>query len=286
MEPHELDGTWFAYDRWGEGGPLILLVHGNSQSSATFAGQVECLRERLRTIAVPSATVVAIDLPGHGESRRSATPDRDYALSRLRAVVVCAVHDLYRPSSEMLQPRQVVLVGHSLGGHLVLEASADLQNVAGVFLIGTPPVRAVSDFAKAFLPSAASAMPFTGPLTARQVDTWCRAMSRSNTDPPEEWGRAVHDTDPAVREALGRSMLSDPLYDEVALASRLDPPTALLLGADDQMISRSYVEGLRLSNLWNGGLQLIPNAGHFAHVDQPTRVNRLLVEFLSQTVGL
>lgn len=57
--------------RWGGGERPVLVVHGWSSRASRFAGLVEALRSRGRT-------VVAFDTPGHGESGGRASTILDY----------------------------------------------------------------------------------------------------------------------------------------------------------------------------------------------------------------
>ncbi|WP_328301755.1 alpha/beta hydrolase [Streptomyces sp. NBC_00435] len=61
-----VDGIPVTTYRWGDGGRPVLIVHGWSSRASRFAGFVEALRARGRT-------VVAFDAPGHGESGGRST---------------------------------------------------------------------------------------------------------------------------------------------------------------------------------------------------------------------
>ena len=55
-------------------GPAVLLMHGNSTCGQVFRNQLEgALGERYR--------LVAIDLPGHGNSANATAPKRTYCMS-------------------------------------------------------------------------------------------------------------------------------------------------------------------------------------------------------------
>ena len=46
----------------------------------------------------------------------------------------------------------VILVGHSLGGHLAIEIAEKIDNLKGLIIIGTPPVKKPMNLEEAFLP--------------------------------------------------------------------------------------------------------------------------------------
>ncbi|HSP59616.1 MAG TPA: alpha/beta hydrolase [Ornithinimicrobium sp.] len=96
--------------------PLLVLVHGSRFSRRQWDGYAELL---------PSADVVAVDLPGHGE--RVGTP---FTVEAALAVIDEAV----RSGGS---GRPVVLAGHSLGGYLASLYAADTPGaLAGLVLLG------------------------------------------------------------------------------------------------------------------------------------------------------
>lgn len=94
----------------------IVLVHGAGISKHMWRPQVESLSEKFR--------VVAFDLPGHG-IRSDTSFEFETAVSSLTDVVA----DLKTP---------VVLVGHSLGGYVVMEYAARCpKEIAGIVCSGS-----------------------------------------------------------------------------------------------------------------------------------------------------
>src|SRR3954468_13129270 len=83
-------------------GPVIVLVHGITSTSATWANLLPYLADRF--------TVIAPDLMGHGES---AKPRGDYSLgayaSGIRDLLAALGHD------------RATFVGHSLGGGVAMQ---------------------------------------------------------------------------------------------------------------------------------------------------------------------
>ena len=98
----EIHGHRIAVPLGGEG-PVLVLIHGMAGSSATWNAVLPSLAERF--------TVVAPDLPGHGDSDKPSTAD--YSLgafaSTVRDVLGCAG----------LRARHVV--GQSLGGGVAMQ---------------------------------------------------------------------------------------------------------------------------------------------------------------------
>ena len=98
------DGLPIAYTVHGEGEPTLVLIHGWLCNQDFWAEQVPFFSER--------GAVVTLDLGGHGVSGtdRSGWPLMDFGAD-VKAVV------------EELELHQVILIGHSLGGPVALEAA-------------------------------------------------------------------------------------------------------------------------------------------------------------------
>ncbi|MEV4319378.1 alpha/beta fold hydrolase [Actinocrispum sp. NPDC049592] len=88
--------------RMAGSGPAILLIHGISDNSATWAPILPALSSRY--------TVIAPDLLGHGASDK---PRADYAA----AAYACGMRDLLT----VLDVERVTVVGHSLGAGVAMQ---------------------------------------------------------------------------------------------------------------------------------------------------------------------
>src|SRR4051795_5915654 len=97
----ELHGHRVAYRSAGSG-PVIVLVHGITSTSATWERVMPALAKRF--------TVIAPDLLGHGQS---AKPRGDYSLgayaSGIRDLLIALGHE------------RATFVGHSLGGGIAMQ---------------------------------------------------------------------------------------------------------------------------------------------------------------------
>ena len=105
------------------GGPErpVLLIHGLGLTRRSWNRVARRLRNRFR--------VVTFDLRGHGASSRAADVSPPAFLGDVEAVV------------SALALQDVVLVGHSLGGHLAVAYAADHAGCAGVVAVeGGVPV--------------------------------------------------------------------------------------------------------------------------------------------------
>ncbi len=133
-------GVHIQYRVYGRGEPLVVLIHGWSCDSNYWSAQVADLKTRY--------TVATVDLAGHGGS--AANRD-DWSMQAFAADVAAVVEALRD------HPR-VVLVGHSMGGPVVVEAARRLGlRVVGVIGVDTLknvglPRPAAAETAKRFAP--------------------------------------------------------------------------------------------------------------------------------------
>lgn len=113
------DGVPIRHHVTGKGEPTIVLVHGWALDRSLWEALVPRLAGRHR--------VVTLDLGGHGESGRQRAQWTMGAFGEdVKAVV------------EAVGAKDVVLVGHSMGGPVVLEAARRTpERVKGIVLIDT-----------------------------------------------------------------------------------------------------------------------------------------------------
>jgi pimeloyl-ACP methyl ester carboxylesterase len=102
------DGVPLRYAVYGSGQPAIVFVHGWSCDRRYWLGQVGHFAARF--------TVVTVDLAGHGES---ATGRQSWTMPAFGEDVAAVVIGLDLP--------QLVLVGHSMGGDVIVEAACRLR---------------------------------------------------------------------------------------------------------------------------------------------------------------
>ena len=98
------DGIPIAYEAHGAGMPALVFIHGWSCDRSYWDAQVEPFAQ--------THQVVAIDLGGHGESGLGR---EKWTIESFGADVVAVV--------DKLSLARMVLVGHSMGGDVILEAA-------------------------------------------------------------------------------------------------------------------------------------------------------------------
>jgi pimeloyl-ACP methyl ester carboxylesterase len=113
------DGIRIAYEAYGEGTPALVFVHGWSCNRTYWEGQLQPFSRQFK--------VVAVDLAGHGESGLGREAWTMGAFGGDVAAVV-----------KKLRLDRVILIGHSMGGDVIVEAAHRLpRRVAGLVWVDT-----------------------------------------------------------------------------------------------------------------------------------------------------
>jgi pimeloyl-ACP methyl ester carboxylesterase len=271
-----LHGNRVSY-RAGGDGPLLVLIHGITSSSASWEGVLPGLAERF--------TVLAPDLLGHGQSDK---PSGDYSLGSH----ACLVRDLMLT----LGHESGTIVGHSLGGGVAMQVGYQFPELMQrLVLVSSGGLgREVSLILRAVtLPGAELVLPLIASrpvLDAGQAVS--RALGRLGLQAGSDLGqialgiaslnelgarRAFVQTARSVIDAGGQRVdARDRLY----LAQAV--PSLLVWGESDPIIPARH--GIRAHGLMPGSrLELFEAAGHFPHLDDPLRFISLIGEFVAGT---
>jgi pimeloyl-ACP methyl ester carboxylesterase len=300
MEPErfavESGGLRLAGLAWGDpAAPPLVLVHGIRDHALSFDPIARALAADFR--------VLAPDLRGHGESPRTGS----YAMAEFVADVDALVAGLglERP----------VLVGHSLGGQIVLRYAGLFDEVpaAVVSIEGLgPPRRAAEAAAEARrarlrervrslreapeprepLPDFAAALARFRQRNPRLSEARARALVERGTEPAPAGGVRFR-FDPEVSKVW--TTLSPDENEEVWSWVRC--PVLVVTAADSARYWRgrglSEVEGAefdadharKLALFADLEHVLVPDAGHMIHYDQPDVLARALTDFLKRRLG-
>ena len=256
------------YESSGSGSPVVL-IHGNSASSLTFQAQMAGNLGQ-------SHRVVAIDLPGHGESDRATDPAATYTMPGYAAVIAEVARELAADDG--------VFVGWSLGGHIVLEAVKLLPRAAGFAIFGTPPLAFPPDMENAFKPNPAMGAAFAEDLAEAEMAGFAAACLAPETSLDlAPFVADIRRTDGRARAVMGASIAPDGYEDEVEVVKHMTRPLAVLHGEHEQLVNDDYIRGLEIPTLWRGDIQMIPGAGHTPQVENPDVFSDLVASFASDS---
>jgi pimeloyl-ACP methyl ester carboxylesterase len=280
LEPREeeviLHGHRVSYRTAGHG-PVVLLIHGITGTSAQWGAIMPRLAERF--------TVVAPDLLGHG---RSAKPRGDYSLG----AYAVSVRDLLIA----LGHHRVTVVGHSLGGGIAMQFAYEYPVFSERLVVVSsgglgrevhPLLRAAT------LPGSELVLPL---ITHDRV----RAAGIAVGQILERFGlRAAPDLaemargyatlgDAGARQAFLHTLRAvlDPVGQRVSAVDRLYlagmVPTLIIWGRRDPLIPVRHAEFAHRA-MPGSRIHVFDRAGHFPHLDEPERFARALIEFIDST---
>jgi pimeloyl-ACP methyl ester carboxylesterase len=270
-----LHGHSIAYVQKGSG-PVLLLIHGMAGSLGTWRSVIDPLAR--------DATVLAVDLPGHGASSPGGG---DYSLGSLAAglrdVLTSLGHD------------RATLVGHSLGGGIAMQFSYQfpemterlvLVSSGGLGLEVSPVLRAAS------LPGANLFLSVTAEATRRASGIAGRVLRAAHSPANPGLDELVRsyaslaDGDrrsaflATVRSVVGLNGQTVAAGDRLYLAQ--DLPVLLIWGAEDPIIP---VEHARAAHeiLPDSTLAVFDGVRHFPQVEAPERFVAALEQFCATT---
>ncbi|HEX5909257.1 MAG TPA: alpha/beta hydrolase [Thermoleophilaceae bacterium] len=278
MPEISIHGRRFAYREAGDKGPTVLLVHGITNSSATWAPVTERLAAR-------GLHVLAPDMAGHGDSERQRG---DHSLGAHASIL--------RDFLAVKEVDRATIVGHSLGGGLVMQFGYQFPEMAErMVLVASGGLgREVS------LAIRAATLPFAedvlGVATSRPVTAAVGAvggaLGRLGIHPGgdiEEILRGLGSlSDGERRHAFVRTAKSviTPRGQRVAATDKLylivDLPTLLVAGRYDKVIPVEHTRAA--ARLAPGSqLEIFEDSGHFPHLDEPDRFADLVAAFVKET---
>jgi pimeloyl-ACP methyl ester carboxylesterase len=251
------DGIPLAFEVHGAGAPTLVFVHGWSCDRRYWSGQLHPLAGRYQTVAV--------DLAGHGDS---GVGRRAWTMAAFGDDVVAIV--------EQLGVGELVLIGHSMGGDVIVEAALRLgDRVAGLVWVdtyntlGEPPT---GDEIEAFL------APFREDFV-----TATRALVRRLFTPDAdaelvEWVAA--DMSAAPPE-IAVDALEHAVGNERGILAGLRELTAPVVAINPDA-RPTDTEALRRHGMKT---VLMSGVGHFLMMEDPDRFNRLLGAVIEECRG-
>lgn len=249
-------------------GPPVFFVHGNSSSKQCFQKQMaSSLSRRFR--------LVAIDLLGHGQSAHASHSEPpSYTLKGWADAVIGA--------ASALDVSDAVFVGHSLGGHVLLEAAPSLPEAKGFVLFGAPPLgKPPSNHA--FLADPAGAAFIKPELSDAEIDSWGGACVAQSSKRLSNFSAHVRQADSRVRSSVAACLEHLLFHDELSILADMEVPVALLHGTEDRFVNARYLDELNVPTLWRGAVQRIEGAGHYPQWEKPRIFNDLLAAFVEDT---
>ena len=232
----------------------IVLLHGFTQTGASWAPVIAALGERYRALN--------LDLPGHGMAGERRPISFEDCVADLTA----------------LPPERFALCGYSLGGRVALRAALDLPDrIERLTLISASPGIA-DDTARAERREEDEAL--AAELESMSIEDFASrwaAQPLFEDQPPDVAATAHADrlrNDPSALATALRGLGSgtmEPLHDRLA---ELTIPVTLVAGERDTKYLTIAEE--MAASIPRAELAVVPGAGHAAHLERPEEVAALL----------
>jgi pimeloyl-ACP methyl ester carboxylesterase len=251
------DGVRIVYEVHGQqapSDPALLLVHGWSCDRTYWRDQFEPLSRRFK--------VIAIDLAGHGDSGLERT---DWTMASFGDDVAAVV--------EALDLNRVVLVGHSMGGDVIIEAARKVRSrVSGLVW--------VDDYKELGNPrSAEQARVFIAPFKADFVNVtqkFVRGMFGPSADPALVERVALDMASAPQNVALGALQAAMSFDREVPGALKQLKLRVVALNAADPPTDTASLRRHGVDTV------VIGDVGHFLMLERPKQFNAALVKIIDR----
>jgi pimeloyl-ACP methyl ester carboxylesterase len=259
LDEIEVEGLGIAFERRGEGPPLVLL-HGFVGDSREWRRQIDDLSDEF--------TVVAWDAPGSG---RSSDPPESFRLADYADCLAAFIDAL-----GLARPH---VAGLSFGGALALELYRRHPTIPKSLVLasayagwaGSLPDEIIEQRLKQTLQAADSP---PEKLVRSMIPTMFSGSPRA--EPVEAFREIMLEIHPAGLRAMARSLAEADLRD---ILPRITVPTLLLYGDQDVRAPLTVAQDLH-AKIPASRLALMPGVGHMSSVEAAERFNAEVRSFL------
>jgi pimeloyl-ACP methyl ester carboxylesterase len=256
-EVFSADGVSIHFQVQGQGEPALVFIHGWSMDLSYWDKQVAHFEGKY--------TVVTLDLAGHGDS---GIERKDWAVEAYSKDVEAVVKNLDLDS--------VILIGHSLGGLVMIEAARRMpERIKGLIGVDT-----LVDFEMS--------------LPQDEIDEWIETFRSDFVHSTEEYVRSLFpkEANPDLVEQVVADMVAAPpkvgigtlqgFFDyyryKLKNAARQIKVPLICINSDmhppEVETNRKYIPSFEA--------KIMAGVGHFPMVEDPETLNRLLEEAIGE----
>lgn len=255
------DGVKISFDMQGEGEPALVFIHGWSNNRSIWDAQVSHFSERYK--------VVTIDLPGFGESGNNRS---NWTMASFGEDVATVI--------KKINLEQVVLVGFSMGGPVVVEAANKVPDrVTGVVLVDN-----MHDVEKMYPPPVISYIDsvfmdlITHPTSEKLVGS---GFYKKN--PEASFERVLSMLKDASRIGWRESLLDYLRWHNEDIATALQKCQVPVMAINSDMEPTNVEAFRKLVPSYQA--KIVPDVGHVIMWDAPEEFNRLLEENIQEFIS-
>ena len=227
----------------------VLFVHGAGGGQYTWSYQKGFFEKQFNPIV--------IELPGHGESGEEGEEEIGRYAEHVRTFL------------KTLGLQKVFLIGHSMGGAIVQTlALTHPEMIKGIVLVGTGARLKV-------LPMILDGIKNNFEETVKKINQFAYSQ-KASSDLIE---KSVSTMLQCRAEVLYGDFLACDRFDFVNEVGKINLPTLILCGDDDQLTPIKYSQFLQ-SRIKGSKMEVLPNAGHMAMMESPQAFNEKIGEFI------
>lgn len=251
------DGVSIHYKIYGSGTPVLVFVHGWSCDSSYWDAQLTAFSKNHK--------VITIDLAGHGKSGLDRT---DWSMKAFGGDVTAAV--------KALDLKEVVLVGHSMGGDVILEAVQQIpERVIGLVLVD-------------------SFRNLKTKLTQQQIDQFIAAFRTNFAETTDKFVRRLFGpaANPDLVKKTAEDMSAAPQEVAVPCLVALNKwrseqlpkipvkvtTPIISISSDSRPIDKQAFE----KSFRSFKFMIVSGVGHFVMIEDPERFNKLLSKAIEE----
>lgn len=242
--------------------PVVVLVHGAAMDRTVWQMQT-------RFLAHHGYRVIALDLPGHGDTAGDPPPTVEANAAWLAETIAG------------LDLGAVHLGGHSLGSFIALQVAADSPElVRSLMLFGTASAMPVH-------PKLLEAAQANDALAGQLMSGWAFSAGSKIGAHPSPGASMVGGTQALIERAdpgvLANDLTASSTYEgALDAAARVQAPTTLILGAEDKMTPvRSAQALIDAFTAVTPSVEILPGIGHMMTFEAPDQVRAILRACLS-----
>ena len=251
----KLDAMRVHYQNYGEGKEAVVFIHGWSCSLKYWKANIPAF--------VNQSRVIAIDLPGHGESDK---PQTTYSMDLFARAIEAVLEDA--------KVERATLVGHSMGTPVIRQFYRKYPNKTRALVIVDGSLRPFSNIEqmKQFIE------PLRGPNYKERAEMIIGGISQAVKDKKtqEEIRTAMMSAPQHVMVGAMDAMMDDAIWKQ----DKINAPTLAVMAKQPQWNDeyekyvRELVPGVDYQ-MWEG-------VSHFLMMDEPQKFNDTVLAFLKR----
>lgn len=259
----DVNGLHLAYIELNPGkAHTLFFIHGNSGSSNSWRLQFES------PLFIPYR-IIAMDLPGHGESSPGSDPYNDYGPIGMGKIVAKMI-------ALLANDNPYTLVGFSYGCNLAAETLLFLEP-AGLVCIGSSAIGSGVSMETMLIHPELSIY-FKEGLTREDVKRFIGERMSTSETTLDSYVNDYMSVDVAFRPQLFQNAVNQNFSDEIELLKNYSRPVLYIFGKSDNLVNPDYMDQLDL-NVFKK-IHKLESAGHYVHIDRADACNALISEYL------